>query len=705
MENHNHIPSRLGNFSLAFQQMCSVIAIGQTTTPDETLRELILQAMALLPEEKVANERQLATLLNTLFGLQIADHEVKYAIDRLAGDETIRLSDAGNFVLQADVQKQLKGRIDAVIALEEKVRAGWFQEIDRKYSRLSHPEIWKALRNYLAGAFLRHGIQAVALLDTSLELDHIYSKSLLDLLRESVKDFPEEIQLDAKNAISNFMTAVGQYPERATYIAQLADGAFSYFSLSSEPKTASRLRQNLSPLNLFLDTNFLFGILDLSIGPQVAVSNELIRVIREYKFPFYLKRHARTEREILSSVTNHEIDFSQRQWSKRISRAAMTSRFLTGVELRYHQAYIETGIDVQSFFRPFHHADILLDDKSIERYGNSTTDQVTEQIATLINDYTEYLGPKAKRKSYGIIAHDMTLLDSVRQLRSNAKSTLEAGALIITCDYSLYSFDWKTSKAQGAMPCTVLPNLFWQVLRPFIGSDENFGKAFAETFAIPEFRTVNSGSAEACSKMISILSGYKNFPEETAVKMLSNDVLIDQLRKAESDVAFQEFVEDAIVAENEQLVGENMMLNKKYEIEQAEKIDAVEKLEKTTIEAREKAKDLEEEKRQRFTAEAAARTEMDKRQAAEKKLSQVISIGKATALGMGLVILFEMLANMLPWTWLMAHDNSYGLQVAFDLLFLSLCFLLFVKEWRKTVLIPLLISIIGIIVQLLGGAN
>jgi hypothetical protein len=703
MENHNHVPSKLGNFSLAFQQVCSMIAIGKTTTPDETLRELILQVMVLLPEEKFATEHQLAGLLNTLFGLQIAEHEVKYAIDGLTADISIRLSDAGSLVLQSNVQQELKSRIDYSYVLEEKVRAEWFEEIDKKYPRLPHPEIWKALRNYLAGAFLRHGIQAIALLDTSIELDHIYSKSLLELLRESVKDFPREIQLDARNAISNFMATVGQYPDRATYIAQLADGAFSYFSLSSEPNAANRLRENLSSLNLFLDTNFLFGILDLAIGPQVAVSNELIRVIGEYKFPFYLKRHPRTEREILSSVNNHETDFSQRQWSKRISRAAMTSRFLTGMELRYHQAFIETGIDVESFFRPFHHADILLNEKSIERFGDVNNDQITERVATLINDYTEYLGPRAKKKSYGMIAHDMTLLDFVRQLRSGAKSTLEAKALLITCDYNLYSFDWKTSKAQEAMPCTVLPNLFWQILRPFISSDDNFSKAFAETFAIPEFRTINSGSAQACSKMISILSGYKNFPEETAVRMLSNDILIDQLRKAESDMVFQKFVEDGIVAENEQLVGENMLLNKKYEMEQAEKIEAIERLEKTTVAAKENANELETEKSQRLKAEEVAKAEKNKRLEVEKKLNQTVSIGKAITLGVILIIVFETLVNLLPWTWLVAHDNSYGLQAAFDLLFLSISFLIFVTKWRKTVLIPLLISIGGIIIPLLGG--
>src|SRR5688500_19917464 len=117
----------------------------------------------------------------------------------------------------------------------------------------------------------------------------------------------------------------------------------------------------------------------------------------------------------------------------------------------------------------------------------------------------------------------MTVLDVVRQKRTNAKSTLEAGALFITCDFFLYRFDWEDSKAKGIKPSTVLPNVLWQVLRPFVPSDVDFDRSFAETFALPEFRIFGSKASEACSKMLSILAGYKDLPEETATRMLSSD--------------------------------------------------------------------------------------------------------------------------------------------------------------------------------------
>lgn len=703
MDNHKHESAKINNFSLAFQQMCSMVAIGQTKSQDETLRELILHTLVLVPEENIFNEHDFGRVLNSLFGFLIADHEIKYTIERLVAEGILIPSDSGSYILQSNVKAELITKINSSISLENKVRDGWMDELEIKYPILSFPESWSALRNYLAGAFLRHGIQAVALLDSSIELDQIYSQSLTELLRDATKDCPIELQPDIKNAISGFVATAGQFPERSTYIAQLADGAFSYFSLATDPHTADQFRKYLYPLMLFLDTNFLFGILGLTVNPQVAVSNELLRVINQYKFPFKLKRHDKTQNELLTSVQKYENDFIQRHWSKSISRAALTSRFLTGVEIRYHQAFVETGIDVGSFFLPYHHADVLLNDKSIEYYASSDQEQAAERIATLIADYTDFLKSKKKDKPYRIIDHDMTVLDVVRKLRSNAKSTLEAGALFITCDYSLYAFDWGTSKKHGIMPCTVLPNLFWQILRPFIPSDKNFSQAFAQTFAIPEFRTIGSGASEACSKMINIMSGYQNFPEETASRMLSNDILIEQLRKAESDEAFQAYIEAAIVNENAQLLGENILLTKKYEVEQTEKIEMADKLEKTIKLTQQKDDEIKIERQQRKDAEEAANAEKIKSQKSEEKLNLIFSIINASFIGLILIIAFEALIYLLHWNWLINHANSYGLQAGFDLLLLSLSFAAFVRKWRSSIWIPLLISLGGILIQLLGG--
>lgn len=162
-------------------------------------------------------------------------------------------------------------------------------------------------------------------------------------------------------------------------------------------------------------------------------------------------------------------------------------------------------------------------------------------------EYKEFLASRGRTdKAYGTINHDAAVLDAVRHQRTTSKSTLRAGALLVTCDYLLYRFDWESARKGGHLPSVVLPNVLWQILRPYIQDDAAFDRSFAETFALPEFRAVASGGSKACSKMLSILVAYDDVPEETALSLMSNGVLLDQLRTIESDKEFEERVEAAL---------------------------------------------------------------------------------------------------------------------------------------------------------------
>lgn len=720
MNNHRHEPAIVHNFSLKFEQMCSMIAIGQVRNADETLRHLLLQCISFLPDDNFYRETDFINALEILFGLRIPEHEIRYAIDKLLVDGILHRSANDRLVLPKTIESDIKASIEKAQNLETQVIDRWKQEINEKHPRIPFDMVWSALKNYLAKAFHRHGMQTIALLDASLELPQEYMSSLSELLGDVLSDFPSENYADLQSAVSGFIAATGNYPERAEYVAQLADGAFNYFSLTVEANIAEQFRNNLSPLTIFLDTNFLFGILDLTINPQVAVSNELLNAIQKFHFPFELMHHQKTEQELLSSISNYEDILRSRRWSREISRAAANSRYLSGVELQYHQRFADTGLDVETFFKPFKHADVILGQKSIHKY--IPAEDRMEERARLVNEYKEYLQKRNKEKRYELVDHDMTVLDAARQLRSNSRSTLEAGALFLTCDYNLYRFDWETSKSLGIMPCTVLPNLFWQILRPYVPSDVDFSRSFAETFAIPEFRTIGSGASEACSKMLSILASYKDFPEETAARMLSNDLLIDQLKKAENDQVFQNYIDAAIVEENADLAEELALLSGQLEQEKEEKARIEERLgevssqkEREISEAKETIQkyeqlhtansvkietlsaEIEEERRLRKAAEGE-KAQIEQNIAIDREKYKLISkVGLAVGIGALLIVAFEFAVYKIPWGWLTNHPHSYGLQGSIDAIIILGLLGGFVPKLRKwcwgLLAIPILIGI------------
>jgi len=709
MLNEKFEVGRPHDFSTAFERMCSVVAIGKTGSVDETIRELILHCLFYLSEEEFHDAIDISKAIHGLFGISISTHEIELSLLTLIHQKSIHQNN-NLLTLNPTLHNQLNEIINQTYDLETSVRVTWKKELEENYPLLDSTLLWNALRKYLAKAFQRHGIQTVALLDPRIEIASQYNDSLSAILNSTLTEFfQEEERTRARKAISDFMASTGSNPERSKYITQLADGAFTYFTLTIDPEVANDFRKELKPVLLFLDTNFLFGILDIEVNPQVAVSNELMDAIKKYNLPFELYNHPKTLEELLTSIDNYERELKNKKWSRSISKAAYDSRSLSGIELRYHQRYADEGIDVESFFAPYRHADELIKEMGIKTYP--IEDERLEERATLCSEYQAFLEGRNINKSYRLIDHDMAVLDLVRKLRTTATSTLEAGALLMTRDYSLYRFDWEASRNNGIKPSTVLPNIFWQIIRPFIPANENFDRSFAETFAIPEFRIIGSRSSEACSKMLNILAGYRHFPEETARRMLSNDILIQRLQTAESDEIFQQQVEAAIVDENETLLEEKEQIEaklaeqKRIREEVEEELRIAENVRKISEQNAQKS-----EKQRKQEADNYSETleilEIEYKDLSEEKnrLDKVVSWGGAFLVSLVLIFTFVLLVNLIiPWPWIINHKNSVLLQIGISSGIACVVFLIFIKKYRKdllfSLLIPLIFFILGILTK------
>ena len=555
----------LRSFNPAFEQICAIVAIGEIRDRGETLRRLIIHCISELSGDGLRTGAEVVDTLDQLYGLRVPPAIAQEALDDLLkrGDLEDR-GKGGGLIVRPQLEAEVRTSIAATVALEERVREEWLDRVSTQEPEVAQDFLWAALKSYLFRAFRRHGIQAGALLDPSIEITPEHSESLSALLRESVEEHvDEQHRRAAAQLISGFLAEVGQYRPRSAYLSQLADGVFSYFSLTVSPEAAATLRKGLSPLKLFLDTNFIFGIVKLGEHVWADLSGELVDLAQEKEIPFNLLYHSRTDREVNATIQHYESYLGGRTWGNGLARAAVRSRDVSGVVKQYLEQYLRTGVDARTFFRPFRHVDELLRSKEITEYVPA--DERQNERANLLHEYREFLETRGRPKPYNVVEHDATILDAVRSLRSEVQSSIEAGALLLSYDYNLYRFDWENSRRKGRPPCVVLPNLFWQMIRPFVPADEDFDRSFAETFALPEFRTLGSGASAACSRMLAILASYQDVPEETASRLLTNDLLLDRLQGIEGDLEFKEAVEGALVEENRELLEEREYLRKEAE--------------------------------------------------------------------------------------------------------------------------------------------
>lgn len=702
------------SFSRAFEQMCNFIAVAKAGDPRATVHGLVTLCLLKFPDKHFESGDHFRDTIETLFDLAIPNSQIEEALDTLERYEKVRRPAGTNYKLSQTTAKELRQRVQEAIDLEEKVKSTWFAHLKTAYPKLPPDDAWKALRSYLARTFRRHGIQAVALLDPTVRTSPEYEVSLSAILGDAIQEnIPEGLHREAEQALSDFLALVGTDDDRSSYVAQLADGAFNFYTLEVPVELAEKLRSKLSELTLFLDTNFLFGIMDLSYNAQTEVSHDLLRAISAHNLPFKLRYHEVTEREMRNTINYYESVLQSRVWSQSLSKAASLSRNLSGIEQKFHEKNSIQSIDVDEFLRPYCHFDHLLSEKDIEVYKPLTERQQAQ--VDLYHEYKDFLDKNGRGdKAYNTVMHDVKLLEEARHLRSDAKSSLEAGALIISCDYYLYRFDWESARRNGHLACVLLPNIFWQILRPFIPSDRDFEKAFAVTFALPEFRTLSSGGNKACSKMLQILATYKDVPEETAFKLLSNDLLLDRLSAAQDDTQFAEQVEVAFVEENRNLLEEKAALERQLEEEkhrheaeasvrqeERQKFQEEEdKLNKMLVIVREELATTRraiEEHRQAPDSAALRSKGADK--SAHNTLSKVeerkqdtedaerkafrMSVIAGIAFGALLVVGFELVAHLIPWRWLLEHENTIPLQIGFSLILMCAIVGLMVKDWRK----------------------
>lgn len=562
----------MNNKSQTFQRMCSMAAISVTSSYMDTLKDLILQILVIFRNDKITNSEKICEIISSFLLIQVPIHQVEYGLEELKKEKNILVREDGSFIPNRENIDQFTNMQSIAASLEREVRENWEKEINDIYPELSFPLLWDSIQNYFMNVFFQHGLHAVRLLNPSIEKTKIDTLNLGELLNESVSNFDYQDRMRAINAIKGFLDSLGSSPKKSQYITQLAEGAYTFFTLTMEPQVADNFRKNLKELTLVVDTNFLYGILGLTISNQVDVSKDLVSLIRSHNFPFTILRHEITDKELIKSVQNYEKKFSLMHWSTSVSNAMLKSKMSSGVELKYHQAFLETKIDVHSYFKNFYHIDELLNDQSIKiYYEDINTAEAQSRIAKLVDDYSNFLLTRNKNKQESLIYHDMVLLDLVRRLRSDAQSSLAAGALLLTCDYLLYAFDWDNSKETDQLACTVLPNLLWQVLRVFIPAEFDYQQAFAQSFSIPDIRTTGTRASEAASKMASLLASYKDMPEELALKYLSNDQLLEKLKNISEDETFRDTVELEILNDYNNMAKENAELSKRMKATEEEK--------------------------------------------------------------------------------------------------------------------------------------
>jgi len=521
----------------SIRRLAQLAAISRITDNKEATREIVLKAVAVEESFRLKSSRDIQTAIDSYFGIKFELCDIEEAMEYLENGDRLRRGIGGWIVLGDEEQRERSNSITESKNLESNVIDEWKREILPIHKDKIDPKILEeCLIDYLSESFLLHGIETVQILDTEYIINNNTNLNIAQTLSRicaRLFDTTETASI-AKECINSFFINTADHPNRRRYIAELADGAFMLYALNTPADVRNELHKELHKITFYLDTNYIWSVLGLHNNQYVNASKQIIEATKSSALPFSYKYLPTTERELLNSINTASKSISEKTYAQKTSETLRSSPHISGIERLFHEKNSKQKTDPSLFIKPYENISSIIQNKGITI--DRTIINWDESINELFHEYKSFRESMGKEeKSYETIQHDATLLHHVRQLRNHTRSPLLAGTLLLTCDYTLYQFDIFNSRQHGIFPTAILPNVLLQILRPILPQSEDFERAFAETFLLPEFRSYSKKAAQASIKMAEILSAVDGLDPSISKQMLMDDILVGNVARAKSN--------------------------------------------------------------------------------------------------------------------------------------------------------------------------
>lgn len=529
--------------------------------------------------------------------LLVALHEGQY-----------RIPDAQRLVFEQD------------IAAAEKVESGareFFCKLARALcADLDAISVWSAFQTELltplikeVGANAYHLITGDGLrIDQNL-IDHflkgfkpVFHSNLRELVTQFLDPKKDEVRAHISRMLhARFCVEAGGLPEGAIQKLNAIVGKQAQF-------------------RVFVDTNFLFSLLELHENPSNAAARELLELLSQLKSnpKVQLFIVPRTIEEAKTSITSAKNRLSGIPAGGNFSQAAL-SVGVSGMAERFLSERLRRGgkLTAEDWFDPY-----LTDFVAIARgkgveYFNESLDSyaIRQDVVDDILHVQEFEKrlDESRRKSYQKVAHDMILWHFVSDQRpAYIESPIDSRDWILTVDYRLIGFDEYKQRSSGSkIPLCLHPTSLIQLLQFWVPRTKEFEEAMLGSMRLPflfqEFDVEAERTSLRILKGLGRFEGRDDISTETITSVILNDGLrarlqSENIENGEVEIAL---IRDALL--------EEMKARAVAEADKAQQLQAIVSQKEAALselDAREQLKDEEVKRLSKKVAEEEAKARL-----------------------------------------------------------------------------------------------
>ena len=654
------------------------VALNKSGWWDAALNNVILAAIWM--HGQPVRHVEVRNLLFSAFGLKIPTDRIAERIDGLVSQEDLDVCDDDHVVPSSNVANQMEVRLRAAQQNEDEVRDAFLKKVGNCCAPHSAEDTWDLFhRKFLLPLIDVVGARTIQLMGG----DQAGDADVAALTDTFVGHFEDAHRAVLRRAIGSFLDPEDAHVRR--YVTEHLDASFlvKASGLTNDAIAGiSKFGEKPPTFRLFLDTNFLFSLLNLHENPSNEASQILGKTILKVSTHLTIRMYviAPTTDEIKRTLRAAQVDLQGIRMSQPLADAVLEVG-ASGITMRFARANSEAvqPISPQEYFEPYlNDLTPLLKNKGVEVYNERTDGYKHRQdVIDDLDEMTILEGryEAERQRRYNAALHDSILWHFVHDKRPVVfESPLEAVFWVVTNDYRLINFDRRRRRAtKSAAGVCIHPAELVQVLRLWEPRSTDMEQALMSVLRLPFMFYEFDPSREAASmRILKALSRFDHIDElnpETIRDIVLSDAVRSKVNEATSEGEEIELIRDALLAEREEIAEQrDAAINRANQIEEilteerkaaldraaadrkgGEQVDArIPELQAELQEARED---------QRAIAERAKALEitLNERNAQDRMMSNRNSFAWARGLG---VVVTAVVAVGLGYGWIMIGETS-----------------------------------------------
>ena len=431
------------------------IELNQAGWWDKAMQRIFLASVWLT--DKSTNSK-LRETFRSEFGLTISSVKVESIADTLETQNLLIRLPNGTFRIPDDRRSILEAEI---VEAEESARNAqeyFFKLVKELSEELDPHEMWDAFDSIVLTPLIQEtGANAYKLI-AGEEVE--VSEGLIDKFQSSYRTITRG---QLVGIITRFLDP--NHEATRSYVSRMLHATFCVQASGLPESVIEKLSNSIGKqiqFRLFVDTNFLFSILDLHDNPSNSIANELKDLISSMNLNIKVRLYvtSRTIKETKHSLLAAKSRLAGLPKGTNFNVAVSHAGF-SGLDARFVEARTRKsgGLSPEDWFGPYLSNTVLLARrKGVDLFSEKLDQYATRQdvVDDIMNELEIEARKGPRRKNYETIEHDVILWHLVDDKRpSYVESPIDAKDWILTLDRRLIGFDERKRKASARL-CTNL---------------------------------------------------------------------------------------------------------------------------------------------------------------------------------------------------------------------------------------------------------